>query len=202
MQALGIPPEEVYDAIKQAYAENISVVGVTGNNIDYVSFPGNYSEVIAVSATTSSDDLADFSGYGSQNELCAPGEDVYSIAGYQSTIVTGSGTSFAAPLVTGAIALMLSLNSSLTVTEIRDILHTSCKDLGESGKDPYFGYGMLDIPAALVNISSSVSTGNTSSTTNAGTSIEGEIVFLGSFSLSVLLIIAVVLYRGKNSDLY
>lgn len=198
LQANGIPPEEVHNAIKRAYAANISIVGVTGNYRNYVTYPGNYSEVIAVSATTNSGTYADFSAYGSENEICAPGKDVYSITGYESTIVTGSGTSFAAPLVSGAIALMLSLNSSLPVTEVREILHRSSVDLGTEGRDPYYGYGMLNIPAALMNISPSIPELNTT-TTVLTNGFDIEIIFLGSFAMSILLIISVKLSRVKKS---
>ncbi|MHA1206338.1 MAG: S8 family serine peptidase [Candidatus Hodarchaeales archaeon] len=82
MQAYGIPPDYVYEAIQRAYAAGVILVSVTGNNEDHVTYPGNYSEVIAVSATTSTREIADFSSPGDQNEICAPGEDVYSITGF------------------------------------------------------------------------------------------------------------------------
>ncbi|MHA1941444.1 MAG: S8 family serine peptidase [Candidatus Hodarchaeales archaeon] len=200
LQANGIPPEEVYNAIKRAYDANISIVGVTGNSENFVTFPGNYSEVIAVSATDNLRNIAEFSAYGFQNEICAPGQEVYSITGYKTTIVTGNGTSFAAPLVSGAIALMLSLNSSLTVAEIREILHTTCIDLGTEGKDPFYGYGLLNIPAALSKVSPSITITNTTSTT-ANDFLDIGILFLGSFSMFLLLIISVVLFRVKKSNL-
>lgn len=200
LQANGIPPQNVYEAIKRAFAANVCVVGVTGNiylDKTEVQYPGNYSEVIAVSATTFTGEIADFSTYGPQTEICAPGKDVYSITGYESTIVTGSGTSFAAPLVSGAIALMLSLNSSLTITEIRQILQSSCTDLGEVGRDPYYGYGLLDIPAALMNISPSIPETNTSPNIT-DTSLDPNAIFLGSLAISFLLVISIMLYRDKN----
>ncbi|MHA1976843.1 MAG: S8 family serine peptidase [Candidatus Hodarchaeales archaeon] len=152
IQANGIPPNEVYEAIQDAYQAGVTLVGVTGNNVFHVTYPGNYSEVIAVSATTSSRIIADSSATGVQNEICAPGEDVYSISGYKSTVTIGSGTSYAAPLVSGAIALMLSLNPVLTNEEIRLILHESSIDLGDEGKDNIYGFGQLNITSALERV--------------------------------------------------
>ncbi len=169
IQATGTPPTSVYEAIKRAYAAGVIVVSVTGNDEDHVTYPGNYSEVIAVSAITSNHQIADFSSQGEQNELCAPGKDVYSISGYNLSIAMGSGTSYATPLVSGAIALLLTLNSSLNTTEIRDLLHESCIDLGEDGKDPIFGYGLLNIPALL---SRAITTNTTPSLITSATSTE------------------------------
>jgi minor extracellular protease Epr len=160
-----------------------------------VTYPGNYSEVIAVSATNSSREIAEFSSPGDQNEICAPGKDVYSISGYLSYVVTGSGTSYATPLVSGAIALLLSLNSSLNTTEIRDLLHESSIDLGEIGKDPIFGYGLLNIPALLsrvnvASINSSLSTSDTSSETVENNTNIPVLVF----SYAILIVVALLTF--------
>ncbi len=152
IQALATPPKELYDAIKRAYDKGVIIVGVTGNKIglkEHVHYPGNYSEVIAVSATSQSREIADFSCRGEQNEICAPGDEVYSIQPNKWTPQLDSGTSFAAPLVSGAIALMLSINSELSIDSIRTVLHETSIDLGDSGKDPSYGYGLLNVHAAL-----------------------------------------------------
>ncbi len=196
MQADIIPPDYVYKAIQRAHAAGVILVSVTGNNRDNVTYPGNYSEVIAVSATTSTHEIADFSSPGDQNEICAPGEDVYSITGYLSTIVTGNGTSYAAPLVSGAIALLLSLNSSLSNDEVRTLLHESCIDLGEIGKDPIFGYGLLDIPALL----SRVKLPNTTSSITSSVMLRAELnIPVLIFSYMILTVLAILVYqRGQR----
>ncbi len=149
LEARGVPPIYVYESIRRAYEAGVIIVGVTGNHSGKVTYPGNYSEVIAVSAVTSSQKLAYFSGYGAENEICAPGKDVYSITGYNTSIVNGSGTSYAAPLVSGVIALMLSINPSLPIESIREILHDTSTDLGDIGMDPMYGYGLINASAAL-----------------------------------------------------
>ncbi len=164
MQAHGIPPISFKGAIERAYQNQIPIVSVTGNiypptgGETHVRYPGNYSEVIAVSATTKNHELANFSCFGGQNEICAPGEDIYSIEPNNDEIILGSGTSYAAPLVSGAIALMLSLNNNLSIQIIRSILHKTSTDLGTSGKDDYFGYGLLNVSAALENVTQTYGT--------------------------------------------
>jgi len=201
MQAMGVPPNSVYEAIQRAYAAGVILVSVTGNGEDHVTYPGNYSEVIAVSATTSTREIADFSSPGDQNEICAPGEDVYSITGYNSSVVTGSGTSYATPLVSGAIALLLSLNSSLSNDEIRTLLHETCTDLGDVGKDPIFGYGLLNIPVLLSKV-------KTANTTTSITSSVMEITDLNIpvlvFSYMILIVLAILTFlrdqrKGRKS---
>lgn len=145
-------PESFHEAVKRAYKSGVVVVSVTGNYEDQVTYPGNFSEVIAVSATTQTREIADFSSPGDQNEICAPGEDVYSIYPSKQTLNLGSGTSFAAPLVSGTVALMLSLNRYLSIEIIREILHETSTDLGEIGKDPIYGYGLLNASAALEKV--------------------------------------------------
>ncbi len=152
IQADGTPPESFHTAVERAYNESVVIVSVTGNNEDEVTYPGKYSEVIAVSATTKEREIADFSSPGEQNEICAPGFNVSSIYPSKWTPQTGSGTSFAAPLVSGAIALILSLNNTLSIETIRSILHETSTDLGIKGKDPIFGYGLLNVPAALEKV--------------------------------------------------
>ncbi len=198
LQANGIPPNDVYEAIRRAYAAGVIIVGVTGNNEDHVTYPGSYSEVIAVSSTTSSRQLADSSAYGNQTEICSPGDEVYSITGYNSSIVLGSGTSFAAPLVSGAIALMLSMNYSLTNNEIRNLLSISCVDLGEEGKDPLFGFGLLNISAALSHIIPTNHSSTTSSITQLPR-IQSDIIVL-VFSYGLLLGVMVIFFFRKTND--
>ncbi|MFW9854578.1 MAG: S8 family serine peptidase [Candidatus Thorarchaeota archaeon] len=143
------PPQAFHEAILRAYNIGIPIVSVTGNNENQVTYPGNYSEVIAVSAVTSSQEIASFSAKGDQNEICAPGVDIPTIKPNSNLTENDSGTSFAAPLVSGTIALMLSLNKTLTISIIREILHATSTDLGSLGRDPDYGYGLLNASAAL-----------------------------------------------------
>ena len=153
-----------FDDLAYAYEKNIPIVAVTGNTwlptggIEYVVNPGSSDIIIAVGATNINQEKADYSNYGEATEIVAPVGDegggtktwstmpFYSFNSYHGW---GIGTSFAAPQVAGVIALMRSLNYSLTVNEIRDILHKSATDLGDPGRDIYFGYGLLNALKAV-----------------------------------------------------
>ncbi len=151
-----------YDDIVYAIEQNVVVVSVTGNNwvingggFEFQSFPGGYDEVISVGATSYSQEKADYSNYGEWTELVAPvGDEGTGIRSIEPSggYYFGWGTSFAAPQVAAVVALMKSLNNSLRVSEIREILHKTAIDLGEGGKDIYFGYGLLNASAAVKEV--------------------------------------------------
>ncbi|MFX0151691.1 MAG: S8 family serine peptidase [Candidatus Hodarchaeota archaeon] len=193
IQACGIPPNSFHTALKNAYESGIAIVSVTGNIPNCsppktsVHYPGNYSEVIAVSATTRSREHADFSCTGDQNEICAPGENIYTINPNNSTLNLRNGTSLAAPLVSGTIALMLSLNRYLSVEDIRKVLQETSTDLGEIGKDPIYGFGLLNASAALEKVMTDYGIKTSVSKTTQELSFDKKITFV-SLILCMLLI--------------
>jgi hypothetical protein len=85
-------------------------------------------------------------------DLAAPGQDmtaaiptIYSSSGYSSV----DGTSFSAPLVSGASAAVWTLRPTLANTQLFEIMRRSARDVGKPGWDVDTGYGILDVPAAL-----------------------------------------------------
>lgn len=60
-----------------------------------------------------------------------------------------SGTSAAAPFVSSAVALMLSVNPALSPEQVRTLLIRTARDLGDPGPDERFGTGLLDVPAVV-----------------------------------------------------
>lgn len=86
--------------------------------------------------------------------LVAPAIDVpAAIPITTSAYVEGKGTSVAAGLVAGGVALLRQGHPDATVTEIETALLRSARDLGERGPDRTFGYGRLDLPSALDTLS-------------------------------------------------
>jgi bacillopeptidase F (M6 metalloprotease family)/putative cell wall-binding protein/subtilisin family serine protease len=121
----------------------------TGSVPGSVSNPGNYPESIAVAATDNQNLRANFSNQGPgpydddlKPDLSAPGVAIRSsvIGGYSAS---WSGTSMAAPHVTGTVALLLQANAGLTVDEIEEILAETAMPLTDSQYpvSPNYGYG-------------------------------------------------------------
>ena len=111
-------------------------------------YPAACANVVAVSATTSSDTRASFSNYGDWVDISAPGASILTTnrgGGYGSW----NGTSFSSPIAAGVAALILSANPSLTNAQVVDILTQNADDLGASGFDPYFGYGRVNAYQSL-----------------------------------------------------
>ena len=148
--ANGRPPSTLETALNRARQHGVIVVGITGNRGGTeVMYPGRYDSILAISATTSSDLLAPFSNQGSGVAFCAPGDDVTAITkGGRAS--TQSGTSFAAPHVTGVLALILSVDPLLTPDEAIQILAQTAIDLGSRGIDTQYGRGLIDALAAVL----------------------------------------------------
>lgn len=144
------PPGEFYAAIKRASEENVMMVGSAGNSASDVQYPARFEEVIAVGAIDLDNSIADYSNFGSAIDLAAPGTNVESILpGNQYG--TGSGTSWAAAHVSGSIALILSMDPNIALTDLMNRIRKSAIDLGPLGKDETFGVGLIDA-AALVSV--------------------------------------------------
>lgn len=136
-------------AIQQAYQQGVVVLAASGNDGSGVPlYPAAFSEVIAVGATNQYGGRASFSSYGSHLELAAPGQTIYS-ALPGNTYEAWNGTSMACPHVAGLAGLLFSSNSGLTNHQVRQILTATAQDLGDSGRDSYFGYGRINALSAL-----------------------------------------------------
>ena len=150
----GIAQSSIIDAaISNAVSQGRSglgsvVVWSAGNDSQSpVNYPASNSNVIAVGAMTSSNVRASYSNFGSEIDVVAPGNAIY------STDLTGSsgynagdyfdnfdGTSAAAPNVAGIVALILSVNRCLNSTDTRQILELSCDKVGAYCYQPTSGY--------------------------------------------------------------
>jgi subtilisin len=157
------PGSTVKAAFDNAAAKGVICVcsaGNSGSGADTVGFPAKYPSCLAVASTTSSDAWSSFSSTGPGVDIAAPGSSIY------STLFTGgygtmSGTSMAAPHATGAVALLLAAGVSDTNgngvvgDEVRNLLQSTAVDLGTAGFDNYFGYGRIDVVAALTALAGS-----------------------------------------------
>jgi minor extracellular protease Epr len=129
---------------KEAIDNGVILVAAAGNNSlnSIIGIPAAYNSVISVSSITKNNLFSASSSWGNNIDFCCYGESVpsYDLNG---NIVYRSGTSFSAPYISGIIALLKEQNLSLTHREIYEILKGNCYDLGLSGKDRYYGYGLV-----------------------------------------------------------
>jgi len=139
------PSSVIEDACDYAYNDKgVVLVAASGNDGQpQVSYPAAYDTVIAVGAIDTNDQRCDFSNYGDDLELMAPGYRVVStIPGNDYDFYTG--TSMACPHVAGVAALAKSLYPSQNNVWIRQKLIETAEDLGPAGWDEEYGYGLVD----------------------------------------------------------
>jgi subtilisin family serine protease len=116
--------------------------------------PGDCSGVLTVAATDPLDRPAKFSEHGSQVAISAPGVNVvcaYRTSKGQRIWAYFSGTSMAAPMVSGVAALVWAKHPTWTAAQVRARLLASADDLGRRGRDDYFGAGRVDAATAVRN---------------------------------------------------
>jgi Subtilase family len=146
----------VYDAILQAYAAGCLVVAAAGNDGRLgspPSYPADWPHVFTVAASDRNNAVAPFSTSSPANDITAPGVAITGavpLSHDPSGYVSGNGTSFAAPMVSAAAAWIWTLRPTLTVGQLAGVLRESATDIGPPGFDNAGGYGLLNIPAALL----------------------------------------------------
>ena len=151
----GVPGETVKAAFDDSAAAGVLHVAAAGNSGnppgrgDNVEYPAAYDSVIAVAATDQNDKRARWSSTGPDLELSAPGVAI------NSTLLGGGygekmGTSMASPHVAGTAALVLvwAANLGWTNDDVRAQLQDTADDLGASGRDSLYGYGLVNAAEA------------------------------------------------------
>lgn len=145
----GLPHE---DAIRYASENGVTVVAASGNDgQSNLYYPGALPHVIAVGATDPGPAIAPYSTYGKVT-VCAPGSQIYS-AGIKGGYAFASGTSQAAPFVSGLVALLKSLarkkGRELRDNQVQHILQQTADRPGKTMKDQRWGFGQINVPDAL-----------------------------------------------------
>lgn len=139
-------------AVAYAVAAGVPVVAAAGNDgVTTPMYPASFEDVIAVSALDKDRTIADYSNFGTMIDVTAPGSDIITTT-REDGYATVSGTSFAAPQVTGIIALYRSLDPDVSLAELRTRLEQSAFDLGVTGYDEYYGHGLVDALALLTDV--------------------------------------------------
>lgn len=164
--------QSIRDAVRRASAANIVIVAAAGNDDGgAVDFPAAFPEVVAVGALDMQKQRAFYSDMGPELELVAPGGDItvdrdndgLGDGVFQQTMVPRAaslgnfttfgifgfmGTSQATPHVSAVAALLISQGIT-DADAVRESMRSTAEDLGPTGRDNEFGYGMVRPAEAL-----------------------------------------------------
>ncbi|MHC5019253.1 MAG: S8 family peptidase [Planctomycetota bacterium] len=156
----GTSVRQAFEAAEAAGIVNVVSAGNSGNpkgKGDKVGYPAKYDACIAVAATDDQNRRASFSSTGPTVEIAAPGVAVNStVPSFVSSTgyAAWNGTSMACPHVAGVVALMIdkgiadSNGNGRISDEIRAGLQSTATDLGDPGRDPHFGFGLVNAVGA------------------------------------------------------
>jgi subtilisin family serine protease len=138
------------EAVDYGFNRGVLFVASAGNSGNQLlHYPAAYDQTIAVGATDSTARLASFSNYGSKIDVVAPGHNILCLS-TENSFGKFSGTSFAAPMVSGVLGLIWSREKTASAQQIWSQLIAGCIDLGTSGWDSYFGHGEVNAYRSLM----------------------------------------------------
>jgi subtilisin family serine protease len=143
----------IEQAVNEAVRRGSLVVAASGNDGEEgnpLTYPAALPHVLTVGATNRADVVASFSSRSRYVDLAAPGDGVTVAWTPPPSYQTGDGTSFSAPLVSGAAAWVWTVRPELDNTQLFEVLRRSARDIGPPGRDLDSGFGVLDVAAALV----------------------------------------------------
>ncbi len=176
----GTTVEAGFDNAAKAGVLLVAAAGNSGAGTDTVNYPGKFASVIAVASTTSTDQASSFSSTGPDVELAAPGSLIYSttLGGGYGTL---SGTSMATPHVAGVAALVISAGigdangNGVINDEVRSLLQATAQDLGFTGRDPVYGFGLVDAEAAVASVHGTPTSPNPDPVFNPPTNLQATV---------------------------
>lgn len=137
------------DAVEYAHQSGAVIVAAGGNEATQTPlYPGALPNVISVSASDSDDNLWTGSNYGPVIDIAAPGVHIVSLNTHNS-YMRATGSSFSAAQVSGVAALVRTKHPFLKNAQAAQVLFQTADDLGEKGKDQFYGFGRLNAARAL-----------------------------------------------------
>ncbi len=136
----------IRNAVDYAFSRGVLVVAAAGNDgISSPHYPSSYSKALGVAALDDCNNRATWSNWGSSNVyLSAPGGSIVSTY-WNNTYAYLSGTSMAAPHVSGVAALYFSYNPNWQLLDVVYHMFRNADDLGDPGRDSFYGYGRVDM---------------------------------------------------------
>jgi subtilisin family serine protease len=146
----GLPHEDV---IRYALGKNVTIVAASGNDGTAERYyPGALPGVIAVGAVDNTGNVANFTSYGANIAVVAPGLNIYSSFAH-NTYAFASGTSQASPFVAGAVGLVksyaLQQGKKLTNRDVTYVLKNTSDKVDSRLRNERAGYGLLNLADAF-----------------------------------------------------
>lgn len=136
--------EALHKAIQDAYNSNILLIAAAGNH-GIVEYPAAYDEVMAVGSVDTNGEVSDTSATGELLEVVAPGEQIKSSGAFDGEVIV-SGTSMAAPHVTGVASVLWQRDKNVSNAFIRQLINYSANLYGDKNE---YGNGLVDLSFAL-----------------------------------------------------
>jgi len=153
-----VPSDILRQAVAYAHDKGSLLIAASGNYDPEsqanpgVSYPASDHRVLAITATDKAGRVTSYSATGSEVDLAAPGDSIPT-AGWSKTEGAGytyaSGTSLAAPFVSGEAALIWSQHPEWSRDQVVQALLRGTNDLGSPGRDNQYGYGLVDVKLTL-----------------------------------------------------
>jgi len=143
----------IQQAIETAIRKGMLIVAAAGNDGDVgspLSFPASLPHVLTVAATDEQNAVTSFSSQSRFVDLAAPGENITVATALDNSWAAEAGTSFSSPLVAGAAAWVWTVRPELDASQLFEVMRRSAVDINATGRDNATGFGLLNVPAALV----------------------------------------------------
>ncbi|HYS71404.1 MAG TPA: S8 family serine peptidase [Thermoplasmata archaeon] len=142
-------PTDIELAINYAWSKGALIVAAAGNaGSGTLDYPARLPNVVSVAAIDRSGSRAYFSNYGPGLDFAAPGDEIWTLNG-NNDVHALRGTSFSAPFVSAAAALLLSVDRNLTNVDLWNILNSTAVQPSGSGYNTIYGWGVVNVWNAI-----------------------------------------------------
>ncbi|MEQ1755450.1 MAG: S8 family serine peptidase [Micropepsaceae bacterium] len=145
--SLAGPANPILQAVTaRLVAKGHVLVAAVGNEGPHAApqYPAAYDDVVGVTAVDAQNHVYLYANQGAYVDFAAPGVNT-KVAKAEGTTETVSGTSYAAPVVAVALAKLINQPDRQRAQHAEEELAKSAKDMGEPGRDPVFGFGVIDL---------------------------------------------------------
>ncbi|MFF0718548.1 type VII secretion-associated serine protease mycosin [Micromonospora sp. NPDC003816] len=150
ISSTGAPDIRLQKAVQLAQQADVLIVAAAGNlpEDEAVGFPAAYPDVVAVGGIDQDGKRSAISVSGGEIDVVAPAVEIHS-TNFDGGYRVGTGTSGATAIVAGAAALIRAKYPYLPADEVAHRLTATAIDKGPPGRDDQYGYGVIDLVAAL-----------------------------------------------------